>query len=462
MAAHTMLPPLSPLSQYINTPTLTFFIMGVIELEVAFDKSETLNFLKHSFRPLNKRFSSAIVTDEKGVQRWKKVESPIEDHLVIPTFPPNLSPKEYEEHLEEYISDMYMTPLPESHSPWQVHLITYPTPNAAGSLVFKLHHSLGDGYSFMGALFTLFRKADDPSAPLKLPTMCSRLSEQISSYTKLSNMAYRCYYTLSDFAKGILGMYLEDDKHVLRSGAPKVEYKPVNIASVTFSLDDIKAIKNKVEGTVNDVTTGVMAYALQLYMKRVGQEPINPVATAAIVMNMRMYRGFKSLEEMLKANIWGNHFHFVSVPLPMTSDLDNVDPLDYVTGSKAEMKKKMNSLGAYFSSKFVSLLGSLRGTEAAAEYIHSNLRNTTFMVSNMCGPQEKASLAGHTLKGFYFTVPGIPQSLVFSIVTYMGKLRLVAASEKGFIDSRVLNSCVKEAFQKIYVAAMGENPLKIY
>ena len=54
------------------------------------------------------------------------------------------------------------------------------------------------------------------------------------------------------------------------------------------------------EQTVNDVTTGLIAYALQLYMKRKGQVPVETRSTALIVMNLRMMRGFKTLEDMLK------------------------------------------------------------------------------------------------------------------------------------------------------------------
>ncbi|KAF9616645.1 hypothetical protein IFM89_030879 [Coptis chinensis] len=459
--AHTMLPPLSPLAQYINNPVLTFYVLGVCELEIPFEKPQTVQFLEDGFIPISKRFSSAIVIDEKGVQRWKKVHCKTEDHVIVPSFPSGLTPEEYDAKLEDYISDIYMEQLPEGRPPWEVHLFNYPTSNAAGTIVFKLNHALGDGYSIMGALLTLFKRADDPSLPLKFPTAASRLPGLASSsYSKVSNVVYRCINTFTDFTRGILGTYMEDDDTVLRSKTPMVEYAPVNVSSVTFSLDQIREVKSKIGATVNDVTTGLIAYALQLYMKRKGQASGETRTTALIVMNLRMYRGFKNLEEMLKANIWGNHFGFLTVNLPSFNDVDKADPIEYIAKSKSEVKRRMNSMSSYFTSKLLYILGSLRGPEAAAEYIHSNLRNTSIMISNMAGPVEKASMAGRPLKSFYFTVPGVPQSLVFTIVSYMGKLRLVSATEKGFIDSQLLNSCLKEAFSKIYVAVVGEHPVK--
>lgn len=39
----------------------------------------------------------------------------------------------------------------------------------------------------------------------------------------------------------------------------------------------------------------------------------------------------------------------------------------------------------------------------------------------------------------------------------MGKLTLVMTTEKGFIDSKLLASCMKEAFKKIFEDACGSD-----
>jgi hypothetical protein len=60
--------------------------------------------------------------------------------------------------------------LPQNRPLWEIHIIKYPTKNAAGTLVFKLHHALGDGYSLMGALLSCLERADNPSLPFTLPS----------------------------------------------------------------------------------------------------------------------------------------------------------------------------------------------------------------------------------------------------------------------------------------------------
>ncbi|KAI3951655.1 hypothetical protein MKW92_023215 [Papaver armeniacum] len=459
------LPPLSPLGSYINTEKLQFYIVGVLELENSFSESQTLDFLRDDFIPINTRFSSMILTDEKGVQRWKKIDTIPENHLIIPTFSPSSEDQQlYDEQVHNYLAKINLKPFPEHLSPWDVHLITYPTTNAKTTLVFNLHHALGDGYSIMGALFSIFKSSANPNYPLRFPTASSRMNEVKTNYSKISGLVTKAKNTLTDFTKNGLGAYIwKDSETVIRSTTPRVEYEPISITSVTTSMDYIRDIRSKVGGyTVNDITTGWISYGLHLYMKKLGESGDGSSrCTALVVMNMRMYRGFKSIEEMLKANIWGNHFGLLSVSLPsfVSDDMESVDPLDYIVQAKEEMLRKANSFGAFFTSKLLHYMGKVTGPEGPANFIYSNVRNKSIMISNMCGPVEKAAVAGNALKGFYFIIPGMPQSLTFTIVSYMGKLRLVTTSEKGFIDAKLMNSCLKEAFQKMYSAACGEIPV---
>ncbi|KAI3942121.1 hypothetical protein MKW92_046817 [Papaver armeniacum] len=414
------LPPLSPLGSHINTEKLQFYIVGVLELENSFSESQTLDFLRDDFIPINTRFSSMILTDEKDQQL-------------------------YDEQVHNYLAKINLKPFPEHLSPWDVHLITYPTTNAKTTLVFNLHHALGDGYSIMGALFSIFKSSANPNYPLRFPTASSRMNEVKTNYSKISGLVTKAKNTLTDFTKNVLGAYIwKDSETVIRSTTPRVEYEPISITSVTTSRDYIRDIRSKVGGyTVNDITTGWISYGLHLYMKKLGESGDGSSRCTAF--------------KMLKANIWGNHFGLLSVSLPsfVSDDMESVDPLDYIVQAKEEMLRKANSFGAFslvnysiiwerpaFLSKVTEPLGP-------ANFIYSNVRNKSIMISNMCGPVEKAAVAGNPLKGFYFIIPGMPQSLTFTIVSYMGKLRLVTTSEKGFIDAKLMNSCLKEAFQNV-------------
>lgn len=115
---------------------------------------------------------------------------------------------------------------------------------------------------------------------------------------------------------------------------------------------------------MNEVVTGVVSYAIQLYMVKTGNITDGGRMTALVVMNARMLKGFQTVGDMLKANIWGNHFSFLHVALPTSCvDLKTVDPVDFIVKAKDEMRRKRNSLALYFTSRILNVFRKIRGPE---------------------------------------------------------------------------------------------------
>jgi hypothetical protein len=81
----------------------------------------------------------------------------LEDHISVPIFPASLSPTSYDEYFDDYLSNIAFNRFPQSKPLFEIHIFKYPTSNAAGNIIFKLHHSLGDDYSLMGALLSCLR-----------------------------------------------------------------------------------------------------------------------------------------------------------------------------------------------------------------------------------------------------------------------------------------------------------------
>lgn len=80
-------------------------------------------------------------------------------------FPSRISPESYDTCLGDYISKIAMEELPRSQPLWEMHIINYPTSHATSTRIFKLHHSIGDGFSLMGVALTCLQRADIPSLP---------------------------------------------------------------------------------------------------------------------------------------------------------------------------------------------------------------------------------------------------------------------------------------------------------
>ncbi|KAI9119426.1 hypothetical protein K1719_010101 [Acacia pycnantha] len=122
MEEEGMVFPVSPMAQYFDNFVIFIYVIGFLELQVPFDESQALHLL-HLFLPINPRFSS-IMNNNKEASRL-----------------------------------------------WEVHIVNYPTSSVASSLIFKLHHALGDGYSVIGALFSCLQRADHPSLPLSFSSL---------------------------------------------------------------------------------------------------------------------------------------------------------------------------------------------------------------------------------------------------------------------------------------------------
>ncbi|CAL5406550.1 unnamed protein product [Camellia sinensis] len=443
--------PASPGAQYFNSCALSLSILCVLEFEVpiSFDDSQTFPLLKDVFLPINPRFSSIMVEDKKGARKWKRVEVNLKDHVKVPVFPKGLSPALYQDHSNDYFSKIATDQLPQNRPLWEIHIIKYPTTNASGHIIFKLHHALGDGYSLMGALLSSTQRADNPSIPLTFPSRQSQ-SQQKENGEKVGNIFRHVgrifsgvFNTLLDFGESIVKSGLDDDRTLIHSGTEGLEFQPKVTTKMTFSLDQLKQIKDNLNVTINDVIVGIIYLGTRMYMKVAAENNNdelgnnNTKTTGLVLLNTRAIGGYKSVSEMLKKNAempWGNRFAFLHVPVPQLSDDESSNPLDYILKTHKMIKRKRNSSAVYFTGLLLDTMRKFRGFEATSRYIKGTLEKSSIAITNMIGPIEKISMANHPVSDFYYIVGGCPLSLVVTMVSYMGKLNVVFATEKGLID----------------------------
>ncbi|KAA8524379.1 hypothetical protein F0562_010802 [Nyssa sinensis] len=226
---------------------------------------------------------------------------------------------------------------------------------------------------------------------------------------------------------------------------------------MTFSLDDIKKIKANLPVTINDVITGIIFLGTRLYMQDTNHELSNTESTALVLLNTRNTGSYKSIKDMTKPNAempWGNHFAFLHISIPNLTKTEFSNPLDFVLKAHRLIKKKRNSAIVCLTARLLESLRKFKGPETTARYIHGILKNSSMGITNLIGPVEQMALANHPISGFYFSVVGAPQSLVVTMVSYVGKLRVSVGVEKGFMDPCKFKSCIENAFQMIFKAAV--------
>lgn len=171
----------------------------------------------------------------------------VQDHVNVPTFPQGKSLEFYDACLNDYLSKIAMESFPQGRPLWNIHIIKYPTSNAAGCLIFKLHHALGDGFSLMGALLSCLQRCDNPALPLTFPNFQTKATlddQKTSVFKSLTRMFSAVVNTATDFGWSLLkSSFLQDDRTPIRSGVEGVEFLPINLITMSFSLDQIKEVK---------------------------------------------------------------------------------------------------------------------------------------------------------------------------------------------------------------------------
>ncbi|GJZ93264.1 O-acyltransferase WSD1-like protein [Tanacetum coccineum] len=317
----------------------------------------------------------------------------------------------------------------------------------------------------MGVVLSCLQRADDPSIPLTFPKF--RLSPK--SDTGIKSLISRVPLVLTAVKNTVLDLavsvlesnFLEDDRSPIWSGEEGVEFKPVDVTTLTFSLDQIKQIKSSLDVTINDVITGVVFLGTRLYMEATSSQSGNARTTSLVLLNTRLIDGYRSVDDMLynpKAqNLWGNQFGFIQVLVPKLNQLDDksLNPLKFVYEAHNIISQKRNSWGIYLTGMLLESIRKYRGTPAAAKYIYRTQQYASMGLTNLVGPVDKMSVGDQTLKGFYSMIFNVPQSCKVTIMSYMNVLRIAIGTQKGIIDHLKLNRCIQEAYDLILKAALN-------
>jgi hypothetical protein len=181
--------------------------------------------------------------------RWQRVEVNVEEHVKIPKFP-ETTYEFYDNHVSDYVTSIIMERTPQEKPLWEIHLIKYPTTNAFSTIIFKLHHALGDGYSLMGALLSCLQRSDDPSLPLSFPNRKSSqlLSPKKGFFNWFPLTMFSFFNTMSDLGWSILkSSIIKDDKSPIWNDEEGPEFLPCVVSNLSFSLDEIKIIKSQLQ-----------------------------------------------------------------------------------------------------------------------------------------------------------------------------------------------------------------------
>jgi len=335
-----------------------------------------------------------------------------------------------EEQLRALAGRVFAQQLDRDKPLWEVWLVEG-LEGGRFAVLSKTHHSLVDGISGVDILSVLFDTSAKPAAPTDpgtrwlpqpLPSRAQLLGEALLERATMPAEAVRAVRAVFRTPRQIVGSLVGAAAGVGAmawaglSPAPTTPYnQPIGphrrFSWVRTSLADMKAIKNELGGTVNDVVLATVAGALGRHLRRRGERTDGLELTAMVPVSVRTddQRGDT-----------GNQVAAIMAPLPVWCQ-EPVARLDVVREAMADLKDGGQALGA---EVLTSLSGFAPPTVMGqASRLMSRQRFFNVVVTNVPGPQFPLFLMGREALDPFPMVPlAKNQGLGVAIMSYNGHM----------------------------------------
>jgi WS/DGAT/MGAT family acyltransferase len=300
------------------------------------------------------------------------------------------------------------------------------------AVLSKTHHALVDGVSGIDIMSILFDTKPEPDAPppaeekrwlpAPTPSRAQLLAEALFERATVPAEIARGARALVRGPRRIAGAALGSAAGVgsmVRAGlrpAPKTPYNERigphrRFTWVRMQLADVKAIKNSLGGTVNDVMLATVAGALGRHLRRRGVDVTGLELKAMVPVSVRSDEARGAL---------GNQVAAMMAPLPVGLE-DPVERMERISDSMAHLKSGGQAVGAQVLTELTGFAPPNIMSQAARVVARQRMFN--LVVTNVPGPQFALYMMGRKLEGLFPMVPLAPnQALGVAIMSYNGRI----------------------------------------
>jgi diacylglycerol O-acyltransferase / wax synthase len=329
------------------------------------------------------------------------------------------------------------------------------------AMITKTHHCLIDGVSGADLSAVLLDLEPDPPKveaepwdPRPEPSSTQLLNEAIREratepmeIVRGVRSAFRAprrfLKSTTDFLEGVGALAWAG-----MNPAPKT---PINVdvgphrrvEFVRASLDDFKAIKNVLGGTVNDVVLAVVSGALRQFFQHRGIDTRGLELKAMVPVSTRAEADKGAL---------GNQVTSMAAPLPIYEE----DPFLRLSIVKEAMKDVKSSKQAAGAESIMSLSGFAPPTILGqVGRLQAQQRLVNLLVTNVPGPQFPLYSLGHKLVDLFPMAPlGANQALNVAVMSYNGQFGFgLLADYDAIPDLGIFADALEKSVQELLLAA---------
>ncbi|HYF25754.1 MAG TPA: wax ester/triacylglycerol synthase family O-acyltransferase [Baekduia sp.] len=342
----------------------------------------------------------------------------------------------------------------DRHKPlWEIWLVE----GLAGdrfAVVTKTHHALVDGISGVDLLSVLF--APDPVAepdaahpwqprptPSAVQLLGEALVERVTVPSELLRAVTRAPKQVLRSAAGLASM--------ARAALDVAPQSPLNVptgphrrfAWVDADLAALKAVKDALGGTVNDVVLTGVALGLGRWLRGRGEDTEGLVLRAMVPVSVRTQAEHHQFNNKVAA---------MFAPLPVGVE-DPVACFREVHGAMEHVKHSGQALGA----QAITAIGDFAPPTILSQAARLQARQRLFnlVVTNVPGPQTPLYLLGHRLTAMYPVVP-LAQHLALgvAVLSYDGRMGFgLLADYDALPDLDDLTAELRDALASLTTAA---------
>ena len=341
-----------------------------------------------------------------------------------------LPPPGSDEQLRNLAGRLFALPLDRTKPLWEINLVEG-LDGGRFALISKTHHALVDGVSGVDITSVLFDATPDPPEPTQPPpqwvpepepTAADLLAQALLERTTLPNEAVRGVRALTRAPRRVLsqgGEWMVGVGAMAWAGVNPAPTTPLNVPIgphrrytwVDSEVARFKAIKNALEGTLNDVVLATVALALGRFLRRRGVDTDDLVLKAMVPVSVRAE---------VERGALGNRVAAMWAPLPVGVE-DPEAVLSEVADAMRGLKESGQAVGAQALTSLADFAPPTIMSQAAR--LQARQRFFNVVVTNVPGPQVTLYLLGRPMRALYPVVPlARNQALGIAIMSYDGRL----------------------------------------
>jgi diacylglycerol O-acyltransferase / wax synthase len=361
----------------------------------------------------------------------------------------------------------YAGTLDRAHPLWGL-ILLHGRPDGNTAMVWKVHHAMIDGVSGVDLTMVLndiTPRPDPPAAPSApwqpkaLPDPISLLQEAVrdrltEAAQSLTDEAFRLLRPVdaADRARQLTGALTSSLPSLLRPAPPVPFNGPLSterrFAWQELSFAEVRAIRQALGGTVNDVVLTVLAGALGRYLRARGHRTEGLELRAMCPVSMRRPDERGAL---------GNLVSVMIAPLHV-GVLDPAERLRAERESMERLKGQDQAGGLYSMTQLLNRVPAGWQAFAGALTVPNTLFNT--VSTNVPGPQIPLFLGGRRLLTWVpLGICATNIGLFVAILSYHQKLTFGLTVDPRLVpDGWELAECLRESFAELRAAGRAAQP----